>query len=225
MKIKIMILLFFSLIVLSCGREEESVLISGKEQTREAQISAKPEQESPKEQKVSKEKEVPEEKAEAKVEKLEKICVYICGAVAHPGVYFLEEGTRLFQGIEAAGGFLQEADQDWWNQAALLEDGAMIRIYTKEETKVLSAEGKQSSQMETGSLSGEETASQNTGTVNVNTASKEELETIPGIGEARADAIIRYREENGAFESAEDFQQIPGIKGKIFEKIKEYISW
>lgn len=71
----------------------------------------------------------------------QQICVFLCGAVNQPGVYYLKEGARLYEGIAAAGGFSEDADEDWWNQAAVLSDGSRIQIYTREETEVFREAG------------------------------------------------------------------------------------
>lgn len=167
------------------------------------------------------------------------LAIYICGAVSRPGVYALPQGARIYQAIEAAGGFSREADTEWLNQAELVTDGEKITVPSRQETSELAA-GRQtggavlSAQAGSagGSISGPEsgTPGQDTGSfgqagdlVNLNTASKEELMTLPGIGEAKADSIIRYREENGAFASPEDLMQVSGIKNGLFSKISNRI--
>lgn len=177
------------------------------------------------------EEEITEEKKEEAAEEVseerketEKICVFICGAVNQEGVYYLEKGARLYEGIEAAGGFTEEADTGWHNQAAVLEDGSKIQIYTVEETETFRQEGIREEQTqitqkeETDSDSGEDK------TVNINKASAEQLQTIPGIGAAKAEAILTYRENNGMFSSVDEIQNVPGIKGKTYEKIQPYIT-
>lgn len=134
----------------------------------------------------------------------EKICVYVCGAVKSRGVYMLPAGSRVYEAVEAAGGFAKGADQEALNQAEILEDEMQLTIPTKEETKN-AKEAKD-------------------GKVNLNTASKEELMSLGGVGEAKADSIIRYREENGKFKKIEDIMQISGIKEGLFQKIKNDIK-
>lgn len=140
------------------------------------------------------------------------IFVYVCGEVNFPGVYELEEGSRVFEAIEAAGGALEGADLDSVNQAALLTDGQQIKIYSKEEMS------------NNISLNNENNTSASSGKVNINTADKTLLMTLPGIGESRAGDIIKYRDEHGLFSSIEDIKNISGIKDKMFEKIKDYIE-
>lgn len=166
----------------------------------------------------------------AESEKL--IYVHVCGAVRHPGVYPMAEGTRVYEAVALAGGFLPEADEQWLNQAAVIGDAQKLYVYSKEET----------SQMETEPVKegwyGGEKAAQSPGTaddanassaggneqVNLNTASKEKLMTLPGIGEAKAEAILQYRSEHGAFSSAEELLQISGIKEGVFSRIKDRIT-
>lgn len=135
------------------------------------------------------------------------IVVYVCGAVNQPGIVELPYGSRGAAAIEAAGGFREDAEEGYVNLAARLNDEEMLTIPTKEEAKVLV-------EIQENKLNGK---------VNLNTASVEELCTLPGIGESRAEDIIRYRTENGAFTSPEDIMQIPGVKTSTFEKIKDKI--
>ncbi len=140
------------------------------------------------------------------------IFVYVCGEVNSPGVYELEEGSRVYEAIEAAGGALEGADLDSVNQAALLTDGQQIKIYSKEEI----SNGT--------SVNNDGSTAASSGKVNINTADKTMLMTLPGIGESRAGDIIKYRDEHGLFSSIEDIKNISGIKDKMFEKIKDYIE-
>ena len=153
-----------------------------------------------------------------KEEETSAIWVDVSGAVKNPGVYKLENDARIFQAIEAAGGFSEDADLQWLNQAAEISDGEKIFVYTKEETQTLKEQGISSEQEKENAEKAEEAK------ININQASLEELQEIPGIGEARAQAIIAYREETGGFGSIEDIQQVSGIKGKTFEKIEPYIT-
>ncbi len=152
-----------------------------------------------------------------------RIAVYVCGAVNSPGVYELEASARVFQAVEAAGGFREDADQEWVNQAQFLQDGGKIRIYTRQETEQMRQAG-----MEEGSLLAEdqtgEAQTEGQGLVNLNTATKEELMTLPGIGEAKAEAVIAYRQEQGGFSAIEDIMNISGIKEAVFSKIKDRIT-
>ena len=134
----------------------------------------------------------------------ENIYVYVCGAVNMPGVYELKEGSRIYEAIGMAGGFTEEAAADAVNQAQVLKDETKLYIPTKDEIK-----------NQTDSESGK---------VNINTAGKEELMTIPGVGESKAEQIISHRNKNGFFSSIEELMTISGIKEGLFEKMKEYIT-
>lgn len=143
------------------------------------------------------------------------VYVYVCGQVKTPGVYSLPEGSRVYDAFTAAGGLTEVAAKDYWNQARLLVDGEMIYIPTLEEAKE-----RQAGDMSTEPLNLEA----DDGKVNINTASKEELMTIPGIGEAKAASIVAYREKNGPFASLEELMQVEGIKDGVFSKMKDYIK-
>lgn len=160
---------------------------------------------------------------EPRIETEPSIAVYVCGAVNCPGVYELSASARVYQAVEAAGGFRDDADQEWVNQAHFLQDGGKIRIYTRLETDQMRQEG-----LEEGSVlpEGQDAQTEQAGEspVNLNTATREELMTLPGIGEAKADAVIAYREENGGFSSPEEIMNISGIKEAVFSQIKDRIT-
>ena len=140
------------------------------------------------------------------------IYVYVCGQIVSPGVYVLPQGSRICDLFQLAGGFTQIAATDYWNQARLLTDGEMIYVPTVEEVKERPLENNTA------------TDTDDSDKVNINTASKEELMTLPGIGEARALAIIAYRKENGPFTSVEELKEVEGIKDGVFSKMKDYIE-
>ena len=162
----------------------------------------------------------------------DELAVYVCGAVHNPGVYYLPGGARICDAIEASGGFSQSADTEWLNQAKLLTDGEMLIVYTKEETARMLEEGiarggfvpSESSGSGSEPGSSGDAADAGAGRINLNTASKEQLMTLPGIGEAKADAIIRYRTETGLFASTEDVMNISGIKNSIYDKIRDLVT-
>lgn len=137
-----------------------------------------------------------------------RLTVYVCGAVQHPGVYELAEGSRVYEALALAGGVTDEALPTAVNQAQPLTDGEMIEILTVDQA------------ME------HETAqeAESDGRVNINTADAEELKTLPGIGEAKAASIIAYREKNGAFAAIEDIKNIEGIKDGVFAKLEDCIK-
>ena len=162
----------------------------------------------------------------------ETIYVDICGAVTSPGVYELPSGSRVFQAIEKAGGYLPEAAASYLNRAKGLSDGQQIYVPTQAEvdSQMLQVtENGQEATSETvpGNNNGEESAGENTGTdqkINLNTADVSQLTTLTGVGESNALAIIAYREENGPFTSTEDIMNVPGIKEGTYEKIKDKIA-
>ena len=142
------------------------------------------------------------------------VFVYVCGAVESPGVYELRADARVFEAISSAGGITEEAAPDAVNQARVIVDGEQIYVPTVEEASSQTAGGG-----ETTGTKGKENEK-----VNINTAGKEELMTLTGIGEAKADDILKYREEHGSFGSIEELMQISGIKEGVFNKIKDDIT-
>ena len=138
----------------------------------------------------------------------ERLIVHVCGAVRTEGVYELPAGSRICDAIDAAGGFLPAADRDYCNLAQPVEDGQQIRVPTRAEAESLREEEKR----------------QNDSLIDINTASEEELMTLPGIGQARAQAIIACRKENGGFQTIEDIMKVSGIKESAFLKIKDRIK-
>ena len=145
-------------------------------------------------------------------EVFEELCVHVCGAVKVPGVYRLPAGSRLYEAIQLAGGMTEEASEEALNQAALVEDGQQIYIPTKEE---VSSPGN--------GLAGQSPEADD-GKININTADKEQLMTLTGIGDAKAELIIQYREEHGGFQSIEELMEIDGIKEGVFQKISGQIK-
>lgn len=134
-----------------------------------------------------------------------KIYVSVLGEVVSPGVYILEEGARVFEALNLAGGITEDADVSNINLVDFIEDGTQINV-PGFDSYVNNASG--------------EIMTNHSGKVNINKASLDELKSIPGIGDTRAKAIIEYREKNGAFSSIEDIMLVSGIKETIFEKIK-----
>ena len=136
-----------------------------------------------------------------------RVYVHICGEVNKPGVYSVPEGFRVYELLELAGGATAEGAPDAMNLANIVKDGERIVIPSQEEASMAASE------------SGE-----NTGLINLNTASVNQLMTLPGIGESKAKDIVRYREENGGFQSIEDIMKISGIKEAVFQKIRSLIT-
>lgn len=154
-----------------------------------------------------------------------KLAVHVCGAVNVPGVYELKEGSRVIDAVLASGGFAQDADEAYVNLATVLTDGDKVRIPTKEEVAEMSQQEKTA--VDTGVISAEglkNSQQQLSDKVNINTAGKDELCTLPGIGQTRAESIIAYRNANGDFLQIEDIMQVSGIKESSFQKIKDKIT-
>lgn len=145
------------------------------------------------------------------------IYVHVCGAVEAAGVYELPAGSRVYEAVQAAGGFAEDAEKNYVNQAQTLTDGAKLVIPTVEEAAA--AEDEEAFGEETA----EKTAEKTGGRININTATKQELCGIPGVGETRAAAIISYRESHGNFAKPEDIMKVSGIKEGMYDKIKESI--
>lgn len=153
--------------------------------------------------------------------------VYVCGAVKEPGVYGLEPGARIYEAVEAAGGLTEEAEFSSVNQAEKVSDGQMVKILTKEEAEAL---GETPASVETVTSGDEATAvsgnavAEQDGRIDINLASAEELMTLPGIGRAKADSIISYRDSSGGFSSIEEIMQVEGIKEGVFNRVKDSIK-
>ncbi len=136
----------------------------------------------------------------------EKLLVYVCGAVEQAGVVELESTARVIDAITLAGGMLPEADETYLNLAGKLTDGEKIYVPTRAETARWAEEASQDD------------------LVNINTADIDELCTLSGIGESKAEDIIAYREKHGSFKQKEELMNISGIKESLFEKIADKIK-
>ena len=155
----------------------------------------------------------------------EQLAVYVRGAVVSPGVYYLPSGSRVCDAIDAAGGFSQEADTQYLNLARPVNDSEMVSVYTLEETALMKEQGTgEEAGPGLSDLSGEDGCGSGSGRVDLNSASKEQLMTLPGIGESKAEAIIRYREESGPFSCTEDVMNISGIKDRVYSQIRDRIT-
>ena len=135
------------------------------------------------------------------------VFVHVCGEVKEPGVYELSEGSRVVDAVEAAGGLLEDAAEEAVNLAETVSDGVQVVIPNR--TEVEAAE--------------KQMAEEAAGLVNLNTATKAQLMELPGIGESKAEDIIRYRESSGGFRTIEEIMQVPGIKEAGFRKIKDRV--
>ena len=149
----------------------------------------------------------------------DKIYVDLKGAVKHPGVYALDQGSRVFDLLEMAGGLTEDAAERALNQAQLLVDQQSLYVPTMEEWEAES----QGPQANLVGSQGPLVSSPNSGKVNVNQADLAQLETLPGIGAKKAQAIIDYRTANGSFHSLEDLGKVKGIGSKMLEKLKDLV--
>ena len=149
-----------------------------------------------------------DEKAEDKHD--EKIFVDVKGAVKHPGVFETIKDKRVKDLIEEAGGLLDDADTSTLNLSQKVKDQMVIYVLKHgEKPKQISDGGSSSS---------------NTDVININTANKEQLMKISGVGKTKAEAIISYRDKNGDFKKKEDITKVRGIGKATFEKIKDKIE-
>jgi competence protein ComEA len=130
-----------------------------------------------------------------------ELTVYVSGAVMSPGVYKLPAGSRVNDAIQAAGGFAIGAEQENINLATPLEDGQQIDVPGIVNPSHVNA-----------------------GRVNINTATVDELDALPGIGPTTAQAIVDYRLANGNFQVIQDIQNVPGIGPATYDGIKDYIT-
>lgn len=150
--------------------------------------------------------------AAATVEKSGTIEVYVSGAVVSPGVYEMEEGERVEDAIAAAGGPRDDADLPRINLAKRLTDELQVHVPAEGESD------------QPGGSSGTAAAGEEHRPININTATVEELESLPGIGLVYAERIVDYREKNGPFESLEEIKKVQGIGDSRFEQIKDLIT-
>ena len=148
-----------------------------------------------------------DEKAEDKHD--EKIFVDVKGAVKHPGVFETTKDKRVKDLIEEAGGLLDDADTSTLNLSQKVKDQMVIYVLKHgEKPKQIS----------------DSSSSSNTDVININTANKEQLMKISGVGKTKAEAIIAHREKNGDFKKKEDITKVRGIGKSTFEKIKDKIE-
>ena len=159
-----------------------------------------------------------------------RIFVHVCGAVRREGVYKLPPDARVVDAIRAAGGCTKKAASYGINQAEALKDGVQVYVPTKAELKketngadrVLASIGVEG--VRTGlSSQGVNSGEGGDALININLATKEELMKLNGVGEAKAELIITYRQAKGGFKDIKDIMKIKGIKQKFFDKIKDKI--
>lgn len=156
----------------------------------------------------------------------ENVMVHVIGEVNSPGVVKLEEGARIIDAIQAAGGKTEEADLSKVNLAYVIEDGTQIYIPRINENlnqvELISEEAGHS--IIVTNTKTQDNENQQNSKVNINTANKEKLETLPGIGETTAQKIIDYREQNGKFNKIEDLKNVSGIGEAKFNSLKDKIT-
>ena len=164
-----------------------------------------------------------------------KIFVYITGEVINPGVVILNEGSRIVDAINAAGGTTSNANVTKVNLVFILEDGMKINIPNNSDLKsnsdfeyitLNSGDGRNDDYIknESDSESTKSSYSKSYDIVNINTATQTELETLPGIGPSLALKIINYRNENGKFSSIDEIKNVSGIGERKFEELKKYVN-
>ncbi|MGB9678680.1 MAG: helix-hairpin-helix domain-containing protein [Thermoanaerobacteraceae bacterium] len=166
---------------------------------------------------ISIEKQTEEEIAIEKLSKLNEtntssgeIKVYVTGAVKNPGVYTMLDTERIQDALNKAGGILEDADITDINLAEKVKDEQMIRVFKKGEIDAENILSKSSYKKEN--------------KININTATKEELQTLPGIGPATSEKIIDFRQSKGKFKKIEDIMNVPRIGPKLFDQIKDKIT-
>lgn len=152
------------------------------------------------------------------------IAVHVIGAVPRPGLYEFNEGARVQDAVDAAGGLLSGANADALNLAALLEDGQQLNIPFKAGEEPAKDSGDEESLILPGATEESTTTEDNPDLININTASADELDSLPGIGPSIAQRILDYREENGPFAAIEDILNVSGIGPSTFEQIKDLIT-
>lgn len=161
---------------------------------------------------------------EQQLEKNENIIVHVSGAVNKEGIVELKNNSRIIDAIDKAGGLKDEADITNINLAYIIEDGMKIHIPSKEEKEsTIIVE----SNIDSGTVGQSNEIKSNNNKklkININTATKTDLETLPGIGESTALKIIEYRKEKGKLKLIEDIKQVNGIGENKFNKIKELIT-
>ncbi|GIV18335.1 MAG: competence protein ComEA [Armatimonadota bacterium] len=149
----------------------------------------------------------------------DEIVVHVAGAVKKPGLVRIPRGSRVDDAVRAAGGFSSQADPDSVNLAQPLEDG--VQVYVPRKGEAAQVEGRVGPAWQGEVPRRKEAPS---GKININTASAEQLESLPGVGPATARAIIEYRKQNGGFSSIDELLDVRGIGPKKLEQIRPYVT-
>lgn len=161
------------------------------------------------------------EKKETK-EEIENIIVHVSGCVNKEGIVELPINSRVIDAINYAGGVKENADLSEINLASILEDG--IKIYIPSLQEKTENALNQNNELNISSKINENISSNSTQKININTATQEQLDTLPGIGQSTALKIIEYRKENGKFKKIKDIKQVKGIGEAKFNKLKDLIT-
>ncbi len=160
---------------------------------------------------------------EEKILNISYVYVDVKGAVKKPGVYKLVSGSRVIDAINISGGLLKNSNTGYINLSKILKDSDIVKIYTNEEVDKMSKEEIKNIDSEN-KIEDEIIKEEENILVNINTATISELDKLDGIGEAKAKAIVEYRNQNGEFKSIEDIKNVSGISESLFEKIKNFIT-
>lgn len=176
------------------------------------------------------------ETKEVEVEEVAEIYIEIKGAVNFPGVYKIESGKRIFDAIEKAGGLSVDANTNYINQTKILEDQTLIVIMTNKEIEDAIANQeliqRKASELSKSTSDSDvigydscySNGSSSSGKISINNATKDQLMTLSGIGESKANDIIAYRETNGKFNNLEELKNVNGIGESTFNKIKDSLT-
>ncbi len=183
---------------------------------------------------TKKKEEVIIERKIEKEESVEMVQIDIKGQVQSPGLYSLDNNSRIMDAIKLAGGLTEQADTSVINLSKKVTDEMVIIIYSKEEVANFKETKEQEQQIQEKCQQKEDDSLINnacitndeviTGKISINTATMEELMTLSGIGEAKAKEIIAYREKNGPFQDIKDLLNVPGIGENLFASIQENIT-
>lgn len=156
-----------------------------------------------------------------------KITVYVSGAVANPGLHEIAPGSRAVEAIAAAGGMTEEANKDKVNLAKICKDGMQVnvpRLSAKERRRLAAASSAEAAEQGSTSYNAaQESETALTGKVHLNTATAEELETLPGVGAVTAQRIVEYRSAHG-FARIEDLMNVKGIGQAKFKKMQPWLD-
>ncbi len=201
------------------GKNDLEIVTASEEAAQEVSGQAEPLQESGVQEPDSSEPDNSEPAQISGTAEESPIYVQVTGAVKQPGVYELPKGARVFEAIEKAGGMTEDAKAESINQALEVSDGDMIVLYTQQEWQQMQTDNGAEKTAQSASSESEDDER-----ININTASLEQLCGISGIGQSRAQSIITYREQNGAFGSIEEIMKVSGIKEGLFQKIKDKIK-